>query len=230
MTYDSFEQLLDMSMEELKVVPSAPTSPGSSKTPNKAEKPIPGLLTPGTSVDSGYVLKIDRENGSSKYICNIDYCIESIEDYTRLINTLYAAKEGDEVLINIYTYGGRVDIGCSIINAIKNTRAHVTTCAIGLCASIGAMIWAAGDERCVSDFATIMFHMPSGFLRGKTADTEEQSRIMQQYFETFMRSIAGDILTSEEIDQVITKRSDLFLPAETIQARLMNNVNKDPEK
>ena len=65
-----------------------------------------------------------------------------------------------------------------------------------------------------------MYHMPSGMVYGKTADNEEESRHIQEYFAELMRTVAKEILTDEELDKIINKRMDMFIPAATITARL----------
>ena len=208
-----------LSQEELQVAPAAPADP---KAPAGTPQPpkAPGNLVPGNPMDAGFVVCVPGENGKKKYTCNIDFFVGNAEPFFNLVHTLYCAEEGDEVTINLYSYGGSVETGCMIINAMKNTKATVRTVALGMCASIAAMIWACGQIREVADCATLMFHMPSGFLWGKTADNEEESRQIQEYFAEFMKTVAGDILTADEFTKIIDRRIDLFIPADTIKTRL----------
>lgn len=205
--------------DELQVAPPAltnPSTPGS--TPNGTPK-VPGNIPVGTPMDSGFVVTIP--NGEhKKYVCNVDWFVGKPDPYMNITHILYTAEPGDEVVFNLYSYGGSVETGCMIINAIKNTKATVTTVAFGLCASIAAMIWSCGHKREVMPTATIMYHMPSGIVFGKTADNEEESRHIQEYFGEFMREVTKGILTKDELDKIINKRMDMFIPAATIQARL----------
>ena len=44
-----------------------------------------------------------------------------------------------------------------------------------------------------------MFHMPSGFAGGKTADMEEQAGFFQNYFKDLLKKITTNVLTEESI-------------------------------
>ena len=210
--------------DELQVGQPAPVNaPGA--VPNGAPK-IPGNIPLGTPMDSGYVVTIPIGE-HKKYICNIDFFVGKSEPYYNITHLLYNAVEGDEVVLNIYSYGGSVETGCMIINAMKNTKAKVTTVAFGMCASIAAMIWVCGHNREVTPSATIMFHMPSGLTWGKTADNEEESRHIQEYFSEFMKEVTKGIVTEEELDKIITKRMDMFIPASTILSRMATSVTEE---
>ena len=208
------DELIDAFFDEVGAAP-APANPGQNQTPK-----APGNLNPGTPMDGGYIVTIPLENGKKKYVCNIDLFVGRANPYFNLIHILHMADAGDEVVLNLYTYGGSVETGCMIINAMKHTKATVKTVALGICASIGAMIWSCGSIREVSDTATIMFHMPSGLTYGKTADNEEESRQIQEYFSEFMRTATEGLLTADELEKIINRRVDLFIPAATMKARL----------
>lgn len=204
-------------LDELQVAPPTIAPQGNPVQPNAPK--IPGNIPVGTPMDAGFVTTIPCGD-HKKYICTIDYFVSKADPYFHIVHLLGNAVEGDEVVFNIYSYGGSVETGCVIINAIKNTKAKVTTVALGLCASIAAMIWSCGHERVVEDGATIMYHMPSGMVYGKTADNEEESKQIQEYFAEFMKEVAKDILTEEEFAKIISRRMDLFIPASTIKARM----------
>lgn len=202
--------------DELQVAP-APTTPNN---PNQPPVPkVPGNIPVGTSMDAGFVTVVPCGE-QKKYICTIDYFVGKPDPYFNIVHLLGNAVEGDEVIFNIFSYGGSVETGCMIINAMKNTKAKVTTVALGLCASIAAMIWSCGHERVVEDGATLMYHMPSGMVYGKTADNEEESRQIQEYFAEFMKEVTKGILTEDELNKIVGRRMDLFIPASTIKARM----------
>ena len=71
-------------------------------------------------------------------------------------------QELDESIehINVYinSYGGEVAEGLAIYNALKRHKAKVTTYADGFACSIASVIFAAGDERIMSDTSLLMIH------------------------------------------------------------------------
>ena len=108
--------------DELQVGQPAPVDPNKSNNAPKA----PGNIPIGTPMDAGFVVTIP--NGEhKKYICNIDFFVNKAEPYFNITHILHNAVPGDEVVFNIYSYGGSVETGCMIINAIKNTKATVKT-------------------------------------------------------------------------------------------------------
>lgn len=208
------------------IMPEAPVDPQPG-VPGKPVTPqdIPGNMPRMMPSDTGFITTLPKEDGGKRYICHIDFFVDGTDPYFELLKVLTEATDKDDVDINVYSYGGLVMTGCHIISAMCNTKAHVTTTAYGMCASIGAMIWACGHTRKVTDNATIMFHMPSGGSWGKCADNEERNRHVQEYFRWFMGTVAKDILSEEEFDKVVTRRNDIFLEAETVRQRL-NAISK----
>jgi hypothetical protein len=185
---------------------------------------IPTNIVKQPPCKAGYITSIPNANNGKDYFCNIDYTVRECRPYLDLLMILQQATENDTITLNIYTYGGSVNTGCFIINPMLNTKAHVRTIAYGICASIGAMIWVCGKERIATKNATIMFHMPSGGAFGKVADNAEQSTHVQQYFAWFMSTVAKDVVTADEFDQIINCRTDIFIPGDKIMARL-NGLN-----
>ena len=198
-------------------LPAEPV-PGTQST--AAVQKNNGNLVTGDPSSPGYITQIVNPAGGRIFHVSISHVVEECDPYYNLINLLWSAREDDTIYIDIFTYGGQVETGCHIISGIQNTRAKVITKAYGLCCSIGAMIWAAGHVREVTENATIMFHMPSGGVFGKTADNMEESRNIQDWFTEFMTEITQGILTEEELKNIIGCRHDLFIPAATMQQRL----------
>ena len=206
------------------IVPEAQPQPSVNVPNGKPVNPqdLPGNMPRKNPMETGFITTLPgtRDSNGKRYICHIDFFVEDTAPYYELLKVLTEATEVDDVEINIYSYGGLVMTGCHIISAMINSRAVVTTTAYGLCASIGAMIWAAGKVRKVTDNATLMFHMPSGGSFGKCADNEERNRHVQEYFRWFMGTLAEGILSKEEFDFVVTRRNDIFLDANTVRQRL----------
>lgn len=161
-----------------------------------------------------------KEDGGTTYTTIISGPIMSPTEYYNLINILNTATDKDTVIIKLSSPGGSVEIGVIICNAIFNSKATVITQAIGITASIAAVIWCCGKRKSISPTATLMFHMPSSFTFGKTADIEEQSGHMQTYFKALLKSITSRILTDQEYDQMVNGRRDIFISYSELKARL----------
>ena len=76
------------------------------------------------------------------------------DDFSRVLND----KEITNINIDINTNGGIVHEGISIFNQLKNHPAIVTTNVTGQAASIGTVIFAAGDERTMDIGSSLFFH------------------------------------------------------------------------
>ena len=71
----------------------------------------------------------------------------------------------DPVEVNIMSPGGSVPEGLAIYDTLRDCDKKIITRAIGQAASIGSVIFMAGDERIVGDNAQVMVHnasIPSG--------------------------------------------------------------------
>ena len=208
-------------MDSLVASEGAPAgAPAQEQPSGQAPQKPAGRLKMNGPRECGCVTAVPGPNGSVTYSCNIGYEVGDCDDYFPIIHILHHATSEDTVILNIYSYGGMVETGCHLINALYNTCAHTVTRAYGIVASIAAVIWCCGQERQVTDNATIMFHMPSGGCFGKTADNEEESRNIQDFFTELLKDVAKGILTDEDLDRIVTCRNDVFIPARTIRERL----------
>lgn len=76
------------------------------------------------------------------------------DDFARVLND----KDITNINIDINTNGGIVHEGISIFNQLKRHPATVNTNVTGQAASIGTVIFAAGDERTMDTGASLFFH------------------------------------------------------------------------
>lgn len=87
-----------------------------------------------------------------------DIDLESATEFIKNIRLLDHVTDQDiTVLIN--SNGGSVRQGMAIYDAIKECDSKVITHATGPCYSMAAIIFQAGDERIMSDNATLMIHV-----------------------------------------------------------------------
>jgi ATP-dependent Clp protease protease subunit len=104
---------------------------------------------------------------------------------------LYLASEDPERDINMYVNspGGVVYSGLAIYDTMQFVNCHVATICVGLAASMGSVLLAAGSKgrRAALPNSRIMLHQPSGGSQGTAADIEIQAReilwLKQRLFE-----------------------------------------------
>jgi ATP-dependent Clp endopeptidase proteolytic subunit ClpP len=95
----------------------------------------------------------------------------SAEDFLRELR--YAEANFSKIIIRIHCPGGSVFEGWAIYNAIRNCRAHVTTCVDGVAASMGSLILLAGRRIIMNKYSLLMIHNPSACAEGEIEDLEK---------------------------------------------------------
>jgi ATP-dependent Clp protease, protease subunit len=81
-----------------------------------------------------------------------------------------------DVTLYINSPGGSVTAGMAIFDTMRHVRPDVSTVCVGLAASMGAFILAAGQQSKRYSLANsrIMIHQPLGGAQGQAADVEIQ--------------------------------------------------------
>lgn len=130
---------------------------------------------------------------------------------------LFLEAEDPEQDISFYinSPGGSVTAGLAIYDTMQYIRPDVSTICIGMAASAGALLLAAGaaKKRFALPHSTMMIHQPLGGVQGQATDIEIHAREIIR-----MKSVLNDILvthTGQPLEklQEDTER-DRFLTAE----------------
>ncbi len=90
---------------------------------------------------------------------------------------LEAQAPDKEIQFYINSPGGSVSAGLAIYDTMRYIKADVSTICIGMAASMGAFLLAAGEKgkRLALPNAEIMIHQPSGGSRGQATDIQIQA-------------------------------------------------------
>ena len=93
---------------------------------------------------------------------------------------LFLESENPDKDISLYinSPGGSVSAGLAIYDTMQFIKADVSTTCIGIAASMGAFLLAAGTKgkRYSLPNARVMIHQPSGGAQGQAADIEIQAK------------------------------------------------------
>jgi ATP-dependent Clp protease protease subunit len=141
---------------------------------------------------------------------------------------LFLEADNPERDIHIYinSPGGSVSAGMAIYDTIQFLKSPVNTNCMGLAASMGAFLLAAGrpGKRSALPHSRVMIHQPSGGTQGSAADIEIQAREI-----LFLRSKMNELFakhTGRPVEQIERDMDrDRFMSAE--EARdygLIDNV------
>jgi ATP-dependent Clp protease protease subunit len=85
---------------------------------------------------------------------------------------------GKDIILYINSPGGYVTSGMAIYDTMQHIKSDVVTICVGLAASMGSFLLAAGapGKRLALPHSRIMIHQPSGGTRGQASDIEIEAR------------------------------------------------------
>lgn len=93
---------------------------------------------------------------------------------------LYLDSEDPSKPISLYinSPGGSVTAGLAIYDTMQHIKSEVVTICVGLAASMGSFLLAAGSpgKRLALPHSRIMIHQPSGGTRGQASDIEIEAK------------------------------------------------------
>ena len=131
-----------------------------------------------------------------------------------------------DIVLYINSPGGVIYSGLAIYDTMQVIRAHVTTTCVGMAASMGAILLAAGAKgrRTALPNARIMIHQPHGGARGQASDIEIQAR-ETRYLKDVLIQILVDATgkTKEQIHKDID-RDNYMSPAQAKEYGLLDEV------
>ena len=149
---------------------------------------------------------------------------ETIDDH--VANTVVAqllhlenADGEQDVKLYINSPGGSVTAGMAIFDAMQLIKCDVSTVCIGQCASMAAVLLAAGakGKRYALPNSRVMIHQPSGGAQGQQTDIQIAAREIL-YIRERMNQILSD-LTGQPLEKINTDTErDNFMNAEEARA------------
>jgi ATP-dependent Clp protease protease subunit len=141
---------------------------------------------------------------------------------------LFLEADNPERDIHIYinSPGGSVSAGMAIYDTMQFLKSPVNTNCMGLAASMGAFLLAAGrpGKRSALPHSRIMIHQPSGGAQGTAADIEIQAREIL-YLRAKMNELMGKH-TGRPVEQIERDMDrDRFMSAEEAKSYgIIDNV------
>ena len=115
--------------------------------------------------------------------------------------------------------GGYVSAGLAIYDTMQHVRPNIATICIGNCASMAAVLLAAGTKgkRYALPHSRIMLHQPSGAATGQSTDIQITAKEIVRTKETLAEIVAKH--TGKSIDEVREKTDrDFYMGPEEAKA------------
>lgn len=128
---------------------------------------------------------------------------------------LEAQDPDKDIQFYINSPGGSVSAGLAIYDTMQYIKADVSTICIGLAASMGAFLLAAGakGKRFALPNSEIMIHQPSGGFKGQATDIQIHAENILRTKERLNKILSDNTGKSIEIVRDATER-DKFMTAE----------------
>lgn len=131
-----------------------------------------------------------------------------------------------EIYIYINSPGGSVTAGLAIYDTMKYITAPVSTLCMGMAASMGAFLLAAGTRgmRYALPHSTIMIHQPLGGYSGQATDVDIHAREMQRIKKMMNEILAEN--TGRDFDTVskATERDNFLTPESALEFGIIDKV------
>ncbi|NMC28655.1 MAG: ATP-dependent Clp protease proteolytic subunit [Pelolinea sp.] len=146
---------------------------------------------------------------------------------------LYLNREDSEKEIHMYinSPGGQIYSGLAIYDTMKMIPNPISTVAVGVTASFGTVLLAAGTKgkRYALPHATIHMHQPLGGAEGQASDIEIQAKEILRLRARLNEILSGCTSQSIEVIEKDTER-DLYLSADqAVEYGLVDKVLTPPQ-
>eukprot|EP00232_Nephroselmis_pyriformis_P021414 CAMPEP_0182864640 /NCGR_PEP_ID=MMETSP0034_2-20130328/7271_1 /TAXON_ID=156128 /ORGANISM="Nephroselmis pyriformis, Strain CCMP717" /LENGTH=277 /DNA_ID=CAMNT_0024996899 /DNA_START=16 /DNA_END=849 /DNA_ORIENTATION=- len=124
-----------------------------------------------------------------------------------------------DIIMYVNSPGGSVTAGMAVFDTMRYLKADVSTCCVGLAASMGAFLLASGQKgkRYSLPNSRIMIHQPLGGAQGQAADIEIQANEILHHKLTLNGYLAE--FTGQSMEQITRDTDrDFFMSAEDAAA------------
>ena len=144
-----------------------------------------------------------------------EICDESAAVAVAQLLYLEAQDPEGEISVYINSPGGSVTAGLAILDTMAHVRCPVSTTAVGLAASMGAVLLAAGEKgrRRLLPHAEVMIHQPLGGAGGQATDVLIQAKRLERVKERLLDLMVS--FTGQSREKLATDMErDCFLNAQ----------------
>lgn len=183
---------------------------------NSFKQSTPRIIREGAN--GSFALGIEDELLKSREIFLTDEVdADSMESLFKQITYLHRSDPNKEITLYINSPGGDVQSGLAVYDLLTLIKTPIKTVCIGTAASMGALLFLAGDKRAMFPHSKVMIHDPAhkaGSLGGmKPAELEERLLDLKKTQKILCEIIAET--TGKTIEDVHAKTcKDSFFDAE----------------
>ena len=139
---------------------------------------------------------------------------------------LEAQDPDKDICFYINSPGGSVTAGMAIFDTMNYIKCDVSTICIGMAASMGAFLLAAGTKgkRIALPNSEIMIHQPLGGAKGQATDIKIQAELILRTRDNLNRILAEN--TGKSIEQVArdTERDNFMTAQQALEYGLIDKI------
>ena len=157
---------------------------------------------------------------------------ESIRDACEfIIKANYVYKSNEPVTLMINSPGGDVYDGFALIDLMQSSRIKVQTVAVGLVASMGALIFTAGAKgnRVMARNSYMMLHQFHQHMDGKyhelIAHRSHEDRLHAKFIDHFVQN---SNLGKEEVQRLLLNAADTYIEPKDALRMGLCDIIQDP--
>lgn len=130
--------------------------------------------------------------------------LESDTSAYGLVQRIKELGDVDTITVGINSYGGEVKEGLAIYNALKQSKAKVTTRCDGFACSAASIVFCAGDERIMNDSSLLMIHNAWSYAEGDANALRKQADDLEKITEPSIRAyLSVSSLSEDEIREMM---------------------------
>ena len=130
----------------------------------------------------------------------------------------------DTINVGINSYGGEVAEGLAIYNALKRHKAKVVTRCDGFACSVASVIFAAGDERVMSESSLLMIHNAWTSVCGDASELRKQADDLEKINEASVKAYMSIASVDEEELRALMDEETWISPEEAVDMGLATSI------
>ena len=142
---------------------------------------------------------------------------ESMECIIKQLMYLYREDPESEITMYINSPGGEVQSGLAVYDFMKLIQVPIRTVCIGTAASMGAILFLAGEKRVMMPHSRVMIHDPApggGSMEGMNPDAMEERLKDLKKIQDVTISIISDTTGKSELEVREKTKKDSYFDAE----------------
>jgi ATP-dependent Clp protease, protease subunit len=157
----------------------------------------------------------------------VRYAYEDSQDTSAysLVQQLKKNPDAAEINLHIDSFGGNVSEGWAIYNALKDSRARVTSYADGFVASAAIYPFLAGQERIASNVSAFYFHPASQFTGGYAEDLRNAADALDQLTEIGLGAFTNAGMEEQAARDLVNSKA-WYSPADMLEKGIATSIRK----